>query len=61
MNWDAIIWMILGILGAALIAGGVVAYRKGRGTGVRSFGAAAIAAGAVMWAIVIVTIPVSSS
>jgi len=61
LDWGAIIWMILSILGAALIAGGIVAYRRSRRTGVRAFGAAAFAAGVVMWAIVLVTIPVSST
>jgi len=61
MDWGAVIWIILGVLGAALIAGGIVAYRGSRRTGVRAFGAAAIAAGVVMWAIVLITIPVSSS
>ena len=61
MDWAAVIWIILSILGAALIAGGIVAYRRSRRTGVRAFGAAALAAGIVMWAIVLVTIPVSST
>lgn len=61
MDWGNVIWLILGILGAALIAGGIVAYRGSRRTGIRSFGAAAIAAGVVMWAIVAVTIPLSST
>jgi len=55
------IWIILIVLGAALIAGGIVAYRGSRRTGVRAFSAAGIAAGVVMWAIVVITIPVSSS
>jgi len=59
MEWGNVIWLILSILGAALIAGGIVAYRGSRRTRVRSFGAAAIAAGVVMWAIILVTIPVS--
>jgi len=59
MDWGTIIWMILGILGAALIAGGTVAYRGSARTGVRAFAAAAIAAGVVMWAILLFTIPVS--
>jgi len=42
MNWDAVIWMILSILGAALIAGGIVAHRRSQQTGVRAFGAAAL-------------------
>ena len=61
MDWGAVIWIILGVLGAALIAGGIVAYRGSRRTGVRAFSAAGIAAGVVMWAIVVITIPVSSS
>jgi len=55
------IWITLIVLGAALIAGGIVAYRGSRRTGVRAFSAAGIAAGIVMWAIVVITIPVSSS
>ena len=55
------IWIILIVLGAALIAGGIVAYRGSRRTGVRAFSAAGIAAGIVMWAIVVMIIPVSSS
>ncbi len=53
---------ILGILGAALIAGGIVTYRAYRGStrvGFRALGAALIAAGAVMWVLIIMTIPVS--
>jgi len=36
------------ILGPALVAGGIVAYRSAAWVAVRSFGAAATAAGAVM-------------
>ena len=61
MDWGAVIWIILSILGAALVAGGIVAYRRSTGTGVKSFGAASIAAGIVMWVIVIVAIPVSGT
>jgi len=50
---------ILGILGAALIAGGIVTYRGSRRVGFRALGAALIAAGAVMWILIIMTIPVS--
>jgi hypothetical protein len=56
---EAIIWMTLSITGAALVAGGIVAYRSSGGTGVRALGAAAIAAGVVMWAIVAITMPAS--
>jgi hypothetical protein len=58
MDWGFAIQLILAILGAALIAGGIVAYRGSQSTGVRAFGAAAIAAGVVMWAILVLTIPV---
>jgi hypothetical protein len=60
VDWGSVIQLILAILGAALIAGGIVAYRGSQKTGVQAFGAAAIAAGVVMWAILVLTIPVSS-
>ena len=56
-----IIIATLGILGAALIAGGTVGYRKSSRTGVKTVSAACIASGAVMWALLAVTTPVSSS
>ena len=49
----------LGILGAALIAGGIVTLRGSARVGFRALGAALIAAGAVMWILIIMTIPVS--
>ena len=52
---------LLGILGAALVAGGFVAYRGSPKTGVRALAAAAVAAGVVMWVIVIMTTQVSVS
>ena len=61
MNWDAVVWMILSILGASLIVGGIVGYRRSQKTGARTFSAAAVAAGVVMWIIVLVTIPVSGA
>jgi hypothetical protein len=48
MDWGGVIQLILAILGAAFIAGGVVAYRRSALTGVRAFGASAVAAGVVM-------------
>ena len=57
----AIVWMILVILGAALIAVGIVTYRGSRRTIARALGAGAVAAGAMMLAIVIVTLPVSAT
>ncbi len=61
MDWGAIIQLSLVILGAASIAAGIVAYRRSTRTGVRAFGASAVAAGVVMLAIVLITVPVSSS
>ena len=46
-------------IGAALIVGGVVAYRGTRRTGVRAMAAAAIAAGVVTWVIVLAVVPTS--
>ena len=58
---DFVIIAILGILGAALIAGGIVLYRRSARTSLRAFGAAAIAAGAVMWLVILLITPVFSS
>ena len=58
---EFIIIATLGILGAALIAGGIVMYRKSESTHGRAFGAAAIAAGVVMWVIIVIVTPVSQS
>ena len=61
MDWGSVIWLILAILGAASIVGGIVAYRGSTTVGVRAFGAATVAAGVVMWAVILVTVPVSTS
>jgi hypothetical protein len=58
---EFLIIAILGILGAALIAGGIVMYRKSESTNGRAFGAAAIAAGVVMLVIIIIVTPASQS
>ena len=60
MNWDFVFQLTSAILGAALIIGGIVAYRGSTRTGVRSFGASAVAAGVVMWAVVLLTVSVST-
>ncbi len=60
MEWGSLIWLLLAIIGAASIAGGVVAYRRGGSVG-QTLGAASVAAGVAMWAIVLVTVPMSSS
>lgn len=54
---EFVIIAILGVLGAALIAGGIVLYRSGTSTGIKAFGAAAIAAGVVMWALILFVTP----
>ncbi len=61
MEWGTFVWLVLAVLGAASIVGGIVAYRGSMSIGGRAFGAAAVAAGVVMWAIVLVTVPVSTS
>ena len=53
--------VLLGVVGAAMIAGGVVGYRGTRRTGVRAGAAAAIAAGAAMLLALAFAIPVSVS
>jgi hypothetical protein len=58
---EFIIIAALGILGAALVVGGIVAYRKSERAGVKTVSAACIASGVVMWAFLAVTTPVSSS
>ena len=55
---EFIIIATFGILGAAFIAGGIVGYRKSLRTGVKTLAAASIAAGGVMWALILLTNPV---
>ena len=57
MEWGWLIIFAMAIVGAAAIAGGIVAYRGSDRTGLRSVGASLIAAGAVMWLIVGLVIP----
>ena len=59
MDWGIVIQLTLAVVGAALIVGGIVAYRGSTRTGVRAFSSSAIAAGVIMWAVVLTTIPVS--
>lgn len=49
---------ILGILGAGLIAGGIVLYRKSTSNGIKALAAAFIAAGIVMWGLILLVTPV---
>ncbi len=60
MDWGSVVWLLLAIVGAASIAGGVVAYRRGGSVG-QTLGAASVAAGVAMWAIILVTVPMSTS
>ncbi|HAL48363.1 MAG: hypothetical protein FI707_06855 [SAR202 cluster bacterium] len=61
MDSGFLIQMALAVVGAALIAGGAVLYRGSSGSGARSIGAAGVAAGAAMWALVALTTPISST
>jgi hypothetical protein len=58
---EFIIIATLGILGAALVVGGIVAYRKSERAGVKTVSAASIASGFVMWILILITMPASSS
>ena len=58
---EFIILIVLGVLGAAFIVGGIVGYRKSESARAKAISAAAIAAGVVMWAVILLTTPVSSS
>lgn len=59
MDWGSIMIVALAILGAGLITGGIVSYRGSVRVTVRAFGAAAVAVGVMMWAVVLITTPVS--
>ncbi len=61
MDWGWIIIMTLAILGTALIVGGFVAYRGSTTVGLRAFSAAGVAVGVVMWAVVLLTVPATTS
>ncbi len=50
---------LLGAVGAALIAGGAVLYRGTDQIGFRALAAAAVAAGAVVWAFILYVTPVA--
>jgi hypothetical protein len=58
---EFIIIATLGILGAALVVGGIVGYRKSERVGVKTVSAASIASGVVMWALILFTMPASTS
>ena len=58
---EFLIIALMAILGAALIVGGFVAYRRSEVTSVKSVSAGSIAAGIVMWAIIVLVTPLSTS
>ena len=58
---DFLIVLALGILGAALVAGGFVAYRKSDKPGAKALGAAAMTGGVVMLAAIVLVTPVSQT
>ncbi len=53
--------VLLGVVGAALIAGGIVGWRGTRRTGLRVMAASAVAAGAAMFVAIGAVIPVTTS
>ena len=61
VNSGFILWLALGLTGIALIVIGVIVYRGRRTIWVRSLAVAAVGMGVVMWAGLIITLPVSRS
>jgi hypothetical protein len=61
VNWGLVLILVAAILGTALIVGGIVVLRNGRGVGSRAFGAVAIAVGIVLWAFIVFITPTSIS
>lgn len=61
MDWGSIISILLIVLGAASLVGGIVLWRLARTPGGKAGGAALAAAGLVMLAIVLFITPVSRS
>lgn len=61
MEPEFIIKVVLAIVGAALIAGGIVGIFKTRSTGGKIWSAVAIATGVVLWLIILFTTIVSST
>ena len=55
---DFICIAILGIFGAGLIAGGIVLYSKSTSSGIKALAAAFIAAGVVMWGLILLITPI---
>ena len=55
---EFIVIAILGIFGAGMIAGGIFLYRNSTKTNPRAVGVASIAAGVVMWGLILLITPV---
>ena len=55
---EFIVIAILGILGAGMIAGGIFLYRNSTNTNPKTLGVASIAAGVVMWGLILLITPV---
>lgn len=51
----------LAIVGVALVAGGIVAYRRSESTGIKAFAAAAVAAGGLMVTLAILVTPIGQT
>jgi hypothetical protein len=56
---DFFVAAALAVVGAAFIVGGIVGYRKSEGATGKAVSAGAIAAGIVMWAVIIFITPVT--
>ena len=61
MNWDAVFWILLAIVGAGLIVFGIVMYRGATTTNQRASGAGLAAVGAAMYLVLGMTLPFSAS
>ena len=61
MEPEFVIKVLLAIVGAALIAGGIVGLVRIKSTGGRIASAVAIAVGAVLWLVILLTTTVSST
>jgi hypothetical protein len=61
INIQFAVTIAFAIVGAALIVGGVVMFRGNERRGQRAFGASAITAGLMMWAVILFITPVSST
>ena len=61
LNFGALIWLFMAVLGTALLVGGFFLYRGSKTGGTRAMAAASMAAGVTLWALLLFTVPVSRS